>query len=372
MAISAPATGQHADLLTAHATIEPNGFALPHYTDATHMLYVMEGSACAGLVTPFGIPTNVRKIREGDIWVIPRGWTFWIWNTDNAKSLRLFGVSDTKYSKIQPVGARHFHLAGAGSEHMPGATLWGFSKEYLARAWNVDEKLVREVLESQKGSVIVKAKPPMDFAVPEGNQNEENGIFFNYIYNTKYNEPDFMVQRGGRAWKVDRLKLPVLEKESLSMGHPNAMLAPHWLNHHEVLFFTRGMGTVEVAYGNGTAALKTNVKAGDLIVLPAMLPHATCASEKGLNWVFMSRSNMPLATFLAGANSVFVGIPEEVLAAAYNVDKSKLKHFTSAKKEMIFIPPRQKQQQQSFTWADGVEDILDETRDVISRMHYKV
>ncbi|GAQ86978.1 hypothetical protein KFL_003230230, partial [Klebsormidium nitens] len=73
-------------------TMEPGGFLLPRYLNAASIGYVLEGSARARVVTPFG-PTNLPRLKQGDVVAIPEGYVMGLHN-DGSEKFRVLGVAD--------------------------------------------------------------------------------------------------------------------------------------------------------------------------------------------------------------------------------------------------------------------------------------
>ncbi|GBG91920.1 hypothetical protein CBR_g54015 [Chara braunii] len=168
----------------AHLTLEEDGFLLPSYSSGHHVIYVLEGSAYAGLMTPWGIPATLRRLKKGEMLVVPHGWVSWICNhhqeggqstTHRHESEREGGQTSTfkalvvtdfpaplaseKGGKTETDGC--YFLAGASKREGAGCAghggvLHGFSKDVLTQVWGVDESDVEKLLHSQKGLGIVK------------------------------------------------------------------------------------------------------------------------------------------------------------------------------------------------------------------------
>lgn len=49
-------------------------------------------------------------------------------------------------------------------------------------------------------------------------------------------------------------------------------MAPHFVNAARILHVLKGSAQLEITFNDGKEALRTTVQAGDLIVVPAMMP----------------------------------------------------------------------------------------------------
>ena len=73
-----------------------------------------------------------------------------------------------------------------------------------------------------------------------------------------------------------------------------------------------------------------------------------------LHWVLMPCFPRPSISFLAGRNSVYHGIPKEVLAAAFNVDRQTLEEL--GRDEEIIFPPYDARKEESRTRSHSQEE----------------
>ncbi|CAI5944752.1 unnamed protein product [Closterium sp. NIES-64] len=365
-----------AEVGAAMLTVESQSLALPSYADSAQVGYVLNGEAMAGLISPMGAPTTVRRLREGDAFVVPRGWARWVWN-NGQQPLRMVTLADTSKGPC-PCRYTPFHLMGAQKEGF-GGVLHGFSKDLLAHAWDVEEKDVQQLLDAQKETSFVKVSPQLraeleqlvtrleqtEVLDEEGEIGEETeayggndqphfgkgakrsvSIFAEFTYNLKTRQPDIYVKRGGTVTMASGYKLPAFRKVGFAVARfsleGNAMTAPRWLaNAAAMLYITKGKGRVEIAYPDGSQALRHDVKQGDFVVVPASYPHAALAYGEGLECIAMIPKSRPQAGFLAGANSVFRMLPRTIQRAAFNADEKLLEKLRATRQsEFGILPPR--------------------------------
>lgn len=327
--------------------LEPNGLVLPKYTDSPTVVYVVNGCAHAGLITPMGIRTNVRKIHAGQMWVIPKGWAHWICNSNSKDKFLAFAVTDMSSGPC-PGNYTTFFLAGSGPQEKFGGILHGFSKDLLAHAWDVEKDDVEQLLKGQGGAGIIKVQNPEAAIQALEADAEGNGFFSDYTHEMRWTAPDWEVKGAGCMVVVNKLKLPVLGCTNFAVFHvsllPGAMKAPHWSDAPEVMYVTEGKGKIEMTYPGGKQALSKELKPGDLVVIPALFPHAekACDDDK-FKWVTVVGCHSPKIAFLAGANSVYKAMPPELLEAAFGVEKELSQKFRSRRtdaKEICIFPPK--------------------------------
>ncbi|GBG86048.1 hypothetical protein CBR_g40949 [Chara braunii] len=381
----------NASLGAGIVTLEGGFMMLPEYSDCHYLLYVLEGSAHVGLMSPVGFPTNARRIEQGDVFAIPRGWVSWAVNCGNSR-LRAFVAWDTSEGR-QPGECTHFHLAGASStstaaaEHQKdtGSILLGFSKDLLAKAWNVDVSHVERLLRSQHGSAIVKlpsrsATSPatchnvvnqaaqtrtttstisqLAMAVGMGLSDDVNGeqgasltsgllthSGGEFVYELDRSSAD-VANKGGKLWLLNAHRMPALRQ--LGMGayrlflQPGAVVGPVWsVNAHHIVYIIRGKGRVQIAGPDGRNELDAEVRAGQVVAIPRFFAALKVASEEEpLEIISVTSSSMPLSSFLSGSTSLLKNMPLEVVSHAFNIDKELEEKFREKRREVTGILPQ--------------------------------
>ncbi|CAI7930951.1 unnamed protein product, partial [Closterium sp. NIES-54] len=365
-----------AHVAAALITVQSQHLELPLYANSPQAYYVLKGEAMAGLISPMGAPTNLRRLRKGDAFAIPRGRARWIWN-NGKQPFQVLSVADTSNSKdphaagtgtseAAPSDAGRytaFHLMGAQEEEF-GSILHGFSSQpclhpatslpppsflpilppsssdLLAQAWDVEEGEVQQLLQAQQESVFVKAYGGNDQPhVGKGAKRSES-IFAVFTYNLKTRQPDIYVKRGGTVTAANGYKLPAFRKVGFAVARfsleGNAVTAPRWLaNAAAMLYVTKGKGREEIAYPDGRQALQHDVKEGDFVVVPASFPHAALTYGEGLECIAMIPKSRPQAGFLAGSNSVFRMLPASVQRAAFNTDEKLLEKLRATRQSEL-------------------------------------
>lgn len=326
-------------------TLEEDGLALPRYTDAHHIFYVLEGCARVELYYPWSYPANVRTVGEGDILVVPRGWVHWWYNEGKGK-LRVFAVADTSAGP-KPGLYNNFFLAGASKEEY-GGILHGFSKDVLSRAWDVSEDTVAELLESQSEVGIIKLKEKLNLPKPREDNKACNGgpCIGDFRYNIDAAESDYRVEDGGELTLLNCYKLPVLKKVGFGairvMLKPGAVVAPNWSpNAHAIGIVTRGKGRIQATTPDGESALDMDLKEGDLFLIPRFYPTVKLAEEDNhLEYLLITTVSNPTQSFLAGMGSVFAALPTDVRRAALAIDKELEEKICERRRgDAVILPP---------------------------------
>eukprot|EP00850_Spirogloea_muscicola_P004701 SM000020S06051 [mRNA] locus=s20:641881:644391:- [translate_table: standard] len=251
--------------------------AAPKYTDASQLSYVLEGHTAVGLITPFGILTNVRYLTKGDVLVTPAGWAFWAYNCGE-KPFRIFGVADTSNG---PRSGKYtaFHLVG-GKANSTGGNLHSFSADVLAATWDVDEEVVEKLLSAQEKTAIIKV------------EKKVIGFIFMLLkeMGTLGTTRELVVEDGGCLFVVNSFKLPILKAVWLSVAHlkleADAISAPgRTLHAAKIVDVIEETGRVEIAYPDGHKGLDTKVECGDVLIVPKLFLLTMVAGTEGLEVV---------------------------------------------------------------------------------------
>ncbi|GBG71589.1 hypothetical protein CBR_g9005 [Chara braunii] len=158
----------------AHLTLEEDGFLLPSYSSGHHVIYVLEGSAYAGLMTPWGIPATLRRLKKGEMLVVPRGWVSWICNHHHEG-----GQSTHRHESEREGGQSHESEREGGQSH-ESETEGGQSHESEREG---DQSTHRHESEREGGQTSTfKALVVTDFPAPpaseKGGKTETDGCYF--------------------------------------------------------------------------------------------------------------------------------------------------------------------------------------------------
>lgn len=119
------------------------------------------------------------------------------------------------------------------------------------------------------------------------------------------------------------------------------MMAPH-VNPRatEYGIVLRGRGRIQIVFPNGTSAMNTEIKEGDVFFVPRYYPFCQIASRSGplvfFGFTTSARKNGPL--FLAGAASVLRTMMGPELAAAFGESEDTTWHLVDAQREAVILP----------------------------------
>ncbi|XP_060216450.1 11S globulin seed storage protein Ana o 2.0101-like [Lycium barbarum] len=140
--------------------LSTNGLALPCYSDSPKVAYVLQGGGVAGVVLP-GKEEKVVAIRKGDAIALPVGVVTWWYNKD-ATELEILFLGDTKTAT----------KLGSFKD-----IFTGFLPEFVCRAWNLKESVLRTLIGPQLAKSIIKLDPGFEMLEPK--QDQRDGMLLN-------------------------------------------------------------------------------------------------------------------------------------------------------------------------------------------------
>lgn len=123
------------------------------------------------------------------------------------------------------------------------------------------------------------------------------------------------------------------------------MMAPH-VNPRatEYTLVLKGNGKVQILFPNGSNAMETEIKVGDIFYIPKYFPFCQIASRNGALELFgfttSSKKNSP--QFLAGGASILKTILGPELAASFGVSEEIMRDVVGAQHDDVMF---------SSTWA---------------------
>ncbi|KAE8691024.1 LOB domain-containing protein 11-like [Hibiscus syriacus] len=357
-------------------TMEPQSLFIPQYLDSSLILFVRTGEARVGCI--YEDEMVERRLNIGDVFPIPAGSAFYILNPGEGQRLHIICSIDP-YESLNLDTFQSFFIGGGA---YPASVLAGFSPETLSSAFNVSVSRLTEFLSRQKDGPIVHVAPSHApsiwtkfsqlkeedrlkkvkrmvlgeveqvkewswwnlFGMLSG--NEEN-LFKDKApdsYNIYKRSPDF---RNNYGWSVavDGSVYKPLKDHGTSIYLVNltagSMMAPH-VNPRatEYGIVLRGSGRILIVFPNGTLAMDTKVREGDVFWVPRYFAFCQLASRSSpfefFGFTTSSHKNMP--QFLVGANSLLHTFNTPELAAAFGVSEERMRRFINAQNEAVILP----------------------------------
>ncbi|EXB98567.1 Vicilin-like antimicrobial peptides 2-2 [Morus notabilis] len=373
--------------------MEPKTLFVPQYLDSSLIIFIRRGEAKLGFI--YKDQLAERRLKIGDVYRIPAGSAFYLVNTGEGQRLHIICSIDT--SESLTFGSFQSFFVGGGIN--PTSVLSGFDSEILENAFNVTHAELKEFLTSQQEGPIVyisdsrspklwskflelkesekleHLKKMVGFDDEEeeeeysgGEKKEEEiwswrkllgSVFSNRekrpedvkgkgkspdSYNLYDRKPDF---KNNYGWSValDETSYSPLRKSGFGVYLVNltagSMMAPH-INPRATEFgiVLRGSGNIQIVYPNGSLAMNTDVKEGDVFWVPRYFPFCQIASRTGPMEFFgfstSARKNRP--QFLVGASSILRSMRGPELAAAFGLTEDRLRNITDAQREAVILP----------------------------------
>uniref|UniRef100_A0A803KTH4 Cupin type-1 domain-containing protein n=1 Tax=Chenopodium quinoa TaxID=63459 RepID=A0A803KTH4_CHEQI len=287
------------DIGAAKLSLNKHGFALPRYSDSSKVAYVLQGGGVAGIVLPEQ-EEKVIAIKKGDAIALPFGVVTWWYNKQDTELTVLFLGETSKAHKRGEF--TDFHLTGANG------IFTGFTTEFVGRAWDLPEEIVKTLVNNQPYNGIVKLDESHN--MPEPKKEHRDG----------------MVGLG-----ADLVRLNGKAMCSPGFSCDSAL---------QVTYIVRGSGRVQVVGVDGKRVLDTTVKAGNLFIVPRFFVVSKIADDEGLEWFSIISTPNPVFTHLAGKTSVWKALSPQVLEAAFKVPTEIEQQFRSKRtSDEIFFPP---------------------------------
>ncbi|QCE09310.1 RmlC-like jelly roll fold [Vigna unguiculata] len=361
-------------------------------------MYVRSGEANLGFIYKNNQRLTQMRLREGDVYQIPVGCTFYIANEESDQKLEII-------SGIEPLeGFRDDVLQSIYIGGGANSGFSGFKEEILGAAFNVSQKELGTIFNDQRIRLIVPLQgshatgtwskflelkeeeklQQLREMVQQGQENEEvekedeesgddeeeqqqtswpwrklfKSVFGEEMKNTRekitedpprsYNldkrKPDFENKYGWRV-AVDGSRYHPLKSSGIGIYHEylsaGSMMAPR-VNPMatEYGIVVNGSGRVQVLFPNGSNAMDTNITKGDVFFITSNFPYCEIA-HKGeslelLGFTTSAQRNRPVV--LVGARSVVRTMEGPELATSFGVSEEEMKHLVRAQHESVILP----------------------------------
>ncbi|WJX79005.1 Legumin A2, variant 2 [Trifolium repens] len=158
--------------------------------------------------------------------------------------------------------------------------------------------------------------------------------------------PDIYNPQAGRIKTITSLDLPVLRWIQLSAEHgslhKNAMFVPHYnLNANSILYALKGRAWIQVVNCNGNTVFNGELEAGRALIVPQNMAVAAKSLSDRFTYVsFKTNENAAIAR-LAGTSSTLSGMPVDVIAATFNMQRNEARQVKSNNPFKFLVPPRE-------------------------------
>ncbi|KAI5413152.1 vicilin-like seed storage protein At2g28490 [Lathyrus oleraceus] len=374
-------------------TMEPNSLFVPQYLDSTLILFVRSGEAKVGFI--YHDKLAERELKNGDVYQIPAGSTFFLSNIGDGQTLHIICSIDP--SESLGVGIFQSFYIGGGSN--PVSVLSGFHPHILEAAFNVSgAELGRFFTRRHDGPIVhvgdshAKASSlwtkflqlkedeklhHMKKMMQDQDEEQENNdgevkqktswswrklletVLRNEIPKKKSDhvthhsphscnlydrKPDFKNSYGSSV-TVDGSDYSPLKSSGVGIYHvnlkPGSMMTPH-VNPRATEYgvVVKGSGRIQILFPNGSNAMDTQIKEGDVFFVPRYFAFCQIASEnEPLDFFgFTTSSKKNKSQFLVGASSLMKTMMGPELAAAFGVSEDTMQNILNAQHEAVILP----------------------------------
>ncbi|KAK7369245.1 hypothetical protein VNO80_11281 [Phaseolus coccineus] len=312
--------------------LRPRGFALPHYADSSKIGYVIQGTDGVVGMVPNTEQEVVLKLKQGDILGVPIGSVSW-WFNNGDSDLTIVFLGETSKALI-PGQFTYFLLTGGQG------VIGGFSTELTSKVYDLDKDEVQKLTKSQTGVLIVKLDETQTLPKPQMDMTKK------LVYNIDAACTENVVENAGLVKTLTEKGFPFIGEVGLSVIRvklePGAIKAPSYPATAviQLIYIARGSGSIEIVGFNGKRALDTQVKAGELLVVPQFYVVAKIAGEEGMESYSIITTTEPLFEELGGRESIWGKLSSSAQQVALNIDSEFQKLFIDKiKKSTYLIPP---------------------------------
>ncbi|RDX66405.1 Vicilin-like seed storage protein, partial [Mucuna pruriens] len=373
-------------------SMEPKSLFIPQYLDSTLIIFVRLGEAKLGFV--YKDKLEERHLKMGDVYQIPAGSAFYLVNIEEAQKLHIICSIDPSES----LGVDNFQSFYIGGGAHPTSVLSGFEPEILETAFNASgAELLKIFTRQHEGPIVhvgdshatsiwtkflqLKEEDKLEHLremVQEEEEEEEDeeygdeeeqqtswswrklleSVFGDEIKNTREKitrksphpcnlydkKPDFVNSYG---WSValDDSDYSPLKTSGVGIYHvylsPGSMMAPH-VNPRatEYGIVLKGSGRIQIVFPNGSNAMDTHIKEGDVFFIPRYFAFCQVASKNEplefFGFTTSAKRNRP--QFLVGATSLMRTMVGPELATAFGVTEDTIQRVAKAQHEAVILP----------------------------------
>ncbi|KAI3982934.1 hypothetical protein MKX01_010417 [Papaver californicum] len=280
---------------------------------------------------------------------LPFGVTTWWFNQDDTELVILFMGNTSTSHKVGEF--TEFALTGANG------LFTGFTTEFVARAWDLEEDKVKELVGSQKGTGIIKVKdgskcPNVDiknggrvvllntksFPLVKDVGLGADLVRLDFLFNIRFIE---FIHHQYQLCFYFILIFVLIFLEILNRINVGSMCSPGFSCDlaYQVTYIVRGSGRAQIVGIDGKRKMEIRVKAGNLFIVPRFFVVSKIADGEGMEWFSIITTPNPIFCHLAGWTSVWKALSPEVLQGSFNVSPEAEQHFRSKRLNAeIFFP----------------------------------
>uniref|UniRef100_A0A0E0JP10 Cupin type-1 domain-containing protein n=1 Tax=Oryza punctata TaxID=4537 RepID=A0A0E0JP10_ORYPU len=338
---------------------------------------------------------QIHRFRQGDIVALPAGIAHWCYNDGDVPIVAIY-VTDIYNSANQldprqrvinhslfivnnPTGNNKIgqKLYRSDAREISKNIFGGFSVELLSEALGISNGVARQLQcqNDQRGEIVLVEhglaflKPyasvqeqqqehvqPSEYGQTQYQQKQFQGGCSNDLDETfctmrvrqnidNPNLADTYNPRAGRITYLNAQKFPILNLLQMSVVkvnlYQNALLSPFWnVNAHSVVYITQGRARVQVVNNNGKTVFDGELRPGQLLIIPQHHVVVKKAQREGCSYISFKTNPNSIVSQIAGKNSIFRALPNDVLANAYRISREEARRIKHNRGEEsgVFTP----------------------------------
>uniref|UniRef100_A0A0D9XVA4 Cupin type-1 domain-containing protein n=1 Tax=Leersia perrieri TaxID=77586 RepID=A0A0D9XVA4_9ORYZ len=321
---------------------------------------------------------KIHRFRQGDVVALPAGVAHWCYNDGEVPIVAIY-VTDI-YNSANQLDPRHrdFFLAGnnkigqqsyrSEARESSKNIFGGFSVELLSEALGISSGVARQLQcqNDQRGEIVRVERglellqpyaslqeqqqeqqqqqvQPSEYGQTQYQQKQFQGGCSNGLDETfctmrvrqnidNPNLADTYNPRAGRITYLNAQKFPILNLLQMSAVkvnlYQNALLSPFWnINAHSIVYITQGRARVQVVNNNGKTVFDGELRRGQLLIIPQHHVVLKKAQREGCSYIAFKTNPNSIVSHIAGKNSIFRALPNDVVANAYRISREEAKRI---------------------------------------------
>ncbi|GAU15616.1 hypothetical protein TSUD_108750 [Trifolium subterraneum] len=322
--------------------MEPNSLFVPQYLDSTLILFIRSGEAKVGFIYEGDLAE--KELKKGDVYLIPAGSAFYLLNTGKDQKLEIICSIDP--SESLGLGVYQSFYIGGGAN--PVSVLSGFQPQILESAFNVSAaELTKFFTRQHEGPIVYVGESHAKASslwtkFLQLKEDDKLQHMMEMMQDQEEDEDDNDEVEQNASWSWRKLLESVFGFE-IKNNKKGTMMTPH-VNPSatEYAIVVRGVGRLQVAFPNGTLAMDTHIKEGDVFFIPRYFAFSQIAanvSDEPLDFFgFTTSAKKNKPQFLVGANSLMKSMMGPELAASFGVSEDTMKNILNAQHESVILP----------------------------------
>lgn len=108
-------------------------------------------------------------------------------------------------------------------------------------------------------------------------------------------------------------------------------------NAHRIFYMLKGRARLQVVNQNGDAVFDDYLEKGQILTVPQNFAFVKRAGSEGAEWICFFTNDNVMNTPLAGRVSALRALPEEVVAASYQISREEARRVKFSNQDTFFF-----------------------------------